>query len=128
MAFIELGSGKVLPDSKTVESCEIKEKDFLVLMVSKVGRRLFFHLTTKPISVPPRTSPRLHRLPRQVRLLQVLHRPPLPPPRPLLPRLLPPPLPPSHNRLMPPFLHPLKPLRRKLRLPSSVRSVATPLS
>ncbi|TFK81065.1 UV excision repair protein Rad23 [Polyporus arcularius HHB13444] len=28
-------SGKVLPDSKTVESCEIKEKDFLVLMVSK---------------------------------------------------------------------------------------------
>ncbi len=29
--------GKVLPDSKTVESCEIKEKDFLVLMVSKVG-------------------------------------------------------------------------------------------
>ncbi|OBZ70858.1 UV excision repair protein rhp23 [Grifola frondosa] len=28
-------SGKVLPDGKTVESCEIKEKDFLVLMVSK---------------------------------------------------------------------------------------------
>ncbi|KAI0335009.1 UV excision repair protein Rad23 [Cubamyces sp. BRFM 1775] len=28
-------SGKVLPDTKTVESCEIKEKDFLVLMVSK---------------------------------------------------------------------------------------------
>ncbi|CCM05077.1 uncharacterized protein FIBRA_07284 [Fibroporia radiculosa] len=28
-------SGKILPDSKTVESCEIKEKDFLVLMVSK---------------------------------------------------------------------------------------------
>ncbi|OSD07097.1 UV excision repair protein Rad23 [Trametes coccinea BRFM310] len=28
-------SGKVLPDSKSVESCEIKEKDFLVLMVSK---------------------------------------------------------------------------------------------
>ncbi|KAF7975905.1 hypothetical protein HWV62_8333 [Athelia sp. TMB] len=28
-------SGKVLPDSKTVESCAIKEKDFLVLMVSK---------------------------------------------------------------------------------------------
>ena len=31
-----LATGKVLPDSKTVESCEIKEKDFLVLMVSKV--------------------------------------------------------------------------------------------
>ncbi|KAJ8483521.1 hypothetical protein ONZ51_g4658 [Trametes cubensis] len=28
-------SGKVLPDTKIVESCEIKEKDFLVLMVSK---------------------------------------------------------------------------------------------
>ncbi|EIW62868.1 UV excision repair protein Rad23 [Trametes versicolor FP-101664 SS1] len=28
-------SGKVLPDSKSIESCEIKEKDFLVLMVSK---------------------------------------------------------------------------------------------
>ncbi|KAF8482535.1 hypothetical protein DFH94DRAFT_727873 [Russula ochroleuca] len=28
-------SGKVLSDDKTVESCEIKEKDFLVLMVSK---------------------------------------------------------------------------------------------
>ncbi|KAK7692324.1 hypothetical protein QCA50_003949 [Cerrena zonata] len=28
-------SGKVLPDGKTVESLEIKEKDFLVLMVSK---------------------------------------------------------------------------------------------
>jgi UV excision repair protein RAD23 len=28
-------SGKVLTDDKTVESCEIKEKDFLVLMVSK---------------------------------------------------------------------------------------------
>ncbi|KAI0730343.1 UV excision repair protein Rad23 [Fomitopsis betulina] len=28
-------SGKILPDTKTVEACEIKEKDFLVLMVSK---------------------------------------------------------------------------------------------
>ncbi|KAF8488417.1 hypothetical protein JB92DRAFT_3016898 [Gautieria morchelliformis] len=28
-------SGKVLPDGKSVASCEIKEKDFLVLMVSK---------------------------------------------------------------------------------------------
>ncbi|KAI0045902.1 UV excision repair protein Rad23 [Auriscalpium vulgare] len=28
-------SGKVLPDDKTIESCNIKEKDFLVLMVSK---------------------------------------------------------------------------------------------
>lgn len=28
--------GKVLPDEKTVEACEIREKDFLVLMVSKV--------------------------------------------------------------------------------------------
>ncbi|KZT10724.1 UV excision repair protein Rad23 [Laetiporus sulphureus 93-53] len=28
-------SGKILPDAKTVEECAIKEKDFLVLMVSK---------------------------------------------------------------------------------------------
>jgi UV excision repair protein RAD23 len=28
--------GKVLPDDKTVEACEFREKDFLVLMVSKV--------------------------------------------------------------------------------------------
>ncbi|KAI0295827.1 hypothetical protein B0F90DRAFT_1637252 [Multifurca ochricompacta] len=31
-------SGKVLSDDKTIQSCEIKEKDFLVLMVSKVCR------------------------------------------------------------------------------------------
>ena len=29
--------GKVLSDDKSVESCEIKEKDFLVLMVSRVS-------------------------------------------------------------------------------------------
>jgi UV excision repair protein RAD23 len=29
--------GKVLPDEKSVEACEIREKDFLVLMVSKVS-------------------------------------------------------------------------------------------
>ena len=29
--------GKILPDTKSVEACEIKEKDFLVLMVSKVS-------------------------------------------------------------------------------------------
>ena len=29
-------AGKVLSDDKTVESCAIKEKDFLVLMVAKV--------------------------------------------------------------------------------------------
>lgn len=28
-------SGKVLPDDKTIDACEIREKDFLVLMVSK---------------------------------------------------------------------------------------------
>lgn len=28
--------GKVLLDDKTIEACEIREKDFLVLMVSKV--------------------------------------------------------------------------------------------
>jgi len=33
--------GKVLSDDKTVASCEIKEKDFLVLMVSKVSIDLY---------------------------------------------------------------------------------------
>jgi UV excision repair protein RAD23 len=28
-------SGKVLPDDRTIEACEIREKDFLVLMISK---------------------------------------------------------------------------------------------
>ena len=32
----EMHVGKVLDNDKTVQSCEIKEKDFLVLMVSKV--------------------------------------------------------------------------------------------
>jgi hypothetical protein len=30
-------SGKILADDKTVEDCKIKEKDFLVVMVSKVS-------------------------------------------------------------------------------------------
>ena len=30
-------SGKILTDDKTIDSCGIKEKDFLVLMVSKVS-------------------------------------------------------------------------------------------
>jgi hypothetical protein len=34
--------GKVLPDDKTVEACEIREKDFLVLMVSKVIQSALF--------------------------------------------------------------------------------------
>ncbi|KAI0645922.1 XPC-binding domain-containing protein [Trametes meyenii] len=35
VAHLICSPGKVLPDTKSVESCEIKEKDFLVLMVSK---------------------------------------------------------------------------------------------
>ncbi|KAG5342929.1 hypothetical protein C0989_005878 [Termitomyces sp. Mn162] len=35
LARAEPSSGKVLADDKTIESCGIKEKDFLVLMVSK---------------------------------------------------------------------------------------------
>ncbi|KAF7376081.1 UV excision repair protein RAD23 [Mycena sanguinolenta] len=53
-------SGKVLPDDKTVESCGIKEKDFLVLMVSKVdfGPHPQVRLTPHPphpllLSPPP---------------------------------------------------------------------------
>ena len=30
-------SGKILSDDKTIGDCQIKEKDFLVLMVSKVS-------------------------------------------------------------------------------------------
>lgn len=33
-------AGKILSDEKTVEECNIKEKDFLVLMVSKVSSSL----------------------------------------------------------------------------------------
>lgn len=42
----EYWTGKVLGDDKTVESCQIKEKDFLVLMVSKVRdwHRVRLHL------------------------------------------------------------------------------------
>jgi UV excision repair protein RAD23 len=36
LVLIRITKGKVLSDDKTIQSCEIKEKDFLVLMVSKV--------------------------------------------------------------------------------------------
>ncbi|PFH44930.1 hypothetical protein AMATHDRAFT_72109 [Amanita thiersii Skay4041] len=48
-------SGKILSDDKTIESCGIKEKDFLVLMVTKPKQG--FVTNTSPSSfVPPSSS------------------------------------------------------------------------
>ncbi|KAI9442608.1 hypothetical protein H4582DRAFT_2110110 [Lactarius indigo] len=49
-------SGKVLSDDKTVESCSIKEKDFLVLMVAKPKSTPAASTSTStasPVSAPP---------------------------------------------------------------------------
>ncbi|KAF9518654.1 hypothetical protein BS47DRAFT_1416228 [Hydnum rufescens UP504] len=46
-------SGKILPDNKTVESCAIKEKDFLVLMVSKPK---VAPAAPQPVATPAETS------------------------------------------------------------------------
>lgn len=43
--------GKVLPDAKTIESCEIKEKDFLVLMVAKV-RPSLLRIADRQLTLP----------------------------------------------------------------------------
>ncbi|KAL0956275.1 hypothetical protein HGRIS_002433 [Hohenbuehelia grisea] len=51
-------SGKILPDDKTVESCGIKEKDFLVLMVSKPKPTPTpMPSTSAPASVPVASPP-----------------------------------------------------------------------
>ncbi|KAI0786716.1 hypothetical protein C8Q75DRAFT_771023 [Abortiporus biennis] len=46
-------SGKILPDSKTVESCEIKEKDFLVLMVAKPKPTPAASTSAPAVATPP---------------------------------------------------------------------------
>ncbi|KAN0135390.1 hypothetical protein V8E53_006669 [Lactarius tabidus] len=49
-------SGKVLADDKTIESCQIKEKDFLVLMVSKPKPAPAASTSTStvtPVTAPP---------------------------------------------------------------------------
>jgi len=88
--------GKVLSDDKTVQSCEIKEKDFLVLMVSKVrfeppyppGNIDRFFASLNPHLLPPQAQANrtlwslLQRLPP---LLLLRHqRPSLPPHLPFL--------------------------------------------
>ncbi|KAI9455448.1 hypothetical protein BJY52DRAFT_1151682 [Lactarius psammicola] len=53
-------SGKVLSDDKTIESCNIKEKDFLVLMVSKPKPTPAASTSTStaaPVSAPPPADP-----------------------------------------------------------------------
>lgn len=48
-------AGKILPDEKTVESCDIKEKDFLVLTVSKPKPPP--KTTTTPVPAPSTSTP-----------------------------------------------------------------------
>ncbi|KII92541.1 hypothetical protein PLICRDRAFT_103937 [Plicaturopsis crispa FD-325 SS-3] len=48
-------SGKVLPDTKTIESCEIKEKDFLVLMPKPTPAAS--SSTTPTVSTPAPAAP-----------------------------------------------------------------------
>jgi UV excision repair protein RAD23 len=50
-------SGKILPDDKTVLSCEIKEKDFLVLMVSKPKAAPAASSSTASASAAPAPAP-----------------------------------------------------------------------
>ncbi|KAN0091115.1 UV excision repair protein Rad23 [Tylopilus felleus] len=52
-------AGRVLPNSKTVASCEIKEKDFLVLMVAKLKPNFSTPATTSSTSAAPSTAPAL---------------------------------------------------------------------
>ncbi|KAG6372298.1 hypothetical protein JVT61DRAFT_7738 [Boletus reticuloceps] len=50
-------AGRVLLDSKTVASCEIKEKDFLVLMVAKPKPNFTTPATSSSTSAAPVTAP-----------------------------------------------------------------------
>jgi UV excision repair protein RAD23 len=50
-------AGRVLLDSKTVASCEIKEKDFLVLMVAKPKPTFTTPAPTSSTSAAPATAP-----------------------------------------------------------------------
>jgi hypothetical protein len=89
--------GKVLSDDKTIQSCEIKEKDFLVLMVSKVrfgspylsGNIDRFFASLNPHLLPRQAQANrtlwclLQR--RPLLLLLRLQRPSLPPHLPFLP-------------------------------------------
>jgi hypothetical protein len=63
--------GKVLTDSKTIESCDIKEKDFLVLMVSKV---CMFSVDPRPLTDNPTNS--LELLPQPPQACSLLIHPP----------------------------------------------------
>lgn len=84
--------GQVLSDDKTVESCNIKEKGFLVLMVAKVHFIQFIALRHISLS--------LYSLRRNRSLLFLLPLLPLLQPR-VTHRLLRPPLPPQRQQQLP---------------------------
>lgn len=97
--------GKILADDKTVEACQFKEKDFIVLMTSKVW------VTRSQVSNALFIQVSLHSPNR--------HLPPPPPPR-QRQQLLPLPLPHQHPslpqyRLPHPHLHP-KPHQQQQRI------------
>lgn len=60
--------GKILPDDKTIESCDVKEKDFFVLMVAKA--RLTLHATQASHLYPSPSQLRLQNLKHPLRPLQ----------------------------------------------------------
>lgn len=93
--------GKVLSDDKTIQSCEIKEKDFLVLMVSKVRFGSLYlsgnidrsFTSLNPYLLLPQAQANralwclLQRRPPLLLLLLLRHQRPPPPPHPPLPFL-----------------------------------------
>jgi hypothetical protein len=95
LVLSRITEGKVLSDDKTIQSCEIKEKDFLVLMVSKVrfeslypsGNTDRFFASLNPHLLPPQAQANRTMwglLQRSPPLLPLRHR------RPSLPPYLPP--------------------------------------
>jgi hypothetical protein len=98
LVLSSITKGKVLSDDKTIQSCEIKEKDFLVLMVSKVrfgslylsgNIDRFFTSLNLHLHLPQAQANRTLWCLLQLRppLLLLRYQRPPPPPRPPLPFL-----------------------------------------
>lgn len=75
-------SGKVLSDDKTIASCEIKEKDFLVLMVSKLKPN-FSASTAGPAATPVAVTSSASTPPAAVASPASAPTPAAPPPAPI---------------------------------------------